>query len=190
MISHITINDIPNDAAFIAATLKGLNLLISSKICLFPLFENGKFKYTAYIRVFEWIDCDAAYSVVKAMKGGKKTVAYIKDTQELWELQKTAPNDVCYTEDARFKKWITVMDVTDCDTDSDYSEYEADLRAITYAEVKEPDDDFSKFSIDQDQDQEGEEQEEEDMPFHIRWGDEVGRRIRMMNRRRNVDVVL
>ena len=182
MISHITINNIPNDAAFIAATLKSLNLLISSKICLFPLFENGKFKYTAYIRVCEWIDCDAAYSVVKAMKDGKKTVVYIKETRELWELEKTAPDNVSYTEDARFKKWITVMDVMDYDTDSDYSEYEADLLAITYAEVKEPDADFSKFSIDQDKEEEQQDQEE-DMPFHIRWGDEVGRRIRMMNRK-------
>ncbi len=147
MISHVTIDNMNNDASAIAATLKKLDFFIASKICLFPLFENGKFKYTAYIKVGEWMDCDMAYNVVRAMKDGKNTVAYVKDTEQLWELKMTTDADICYTEDARYNKWTTEFDPVDSDTESDYSEYEADVEAIINAEVPEPEEDFSKFGM-------------------------------------------
>lgn len=137
-----------NDANAIAATLKELNFLVASKICLFPLFENGTFKYTAYIRIAEWIDCDAAYNVVKAMKDGKNTVAYISKTQQLWELSKTAPADICHTEDQKYEKWTTEFNRVDSDTESDYSDYEMDADTISRVEYVEPALDFAMFSYD------------------------------------------
>ena len=145
MISHVTIKNMSNDAASIAATLKELDFFMTSKICLFPIFENGKFTYTAYIRVGEWIDCNMAYMVVKAMKDGKNTVAYVKELSQLWELKKTTAEDMCYTEDSRFSKWTTEIDPVDSDTESEYSEYESDVETIMRAEVKAPDEDFSEF---------------------------------------------
>ncbi len=150
MISHVTIKNMSNDAAAIAATLKGLDFFMTSKICLFPVFENGKFTYTAYIKVGEWMDCNMAYVVVKAMKDGKNTVAYVKETGGLWELKQTTPADMCYTEDARFNQWTTEFDPVDSDTESEYSEYESDVETITNAEVKAPEQDFSVFSMNRD----------------------------------------
>ena len=148
MISHVTIKNLSMNAnaADISATLKGLNFFTSSKICLFPMYENGNFTYTAYIKVAEWMDCDMAYTVVKAIKDGKNPVAYIKETQELWNLEKTAAANISYTEDARYLKWSTEFDKVDSDTESDYSEYEADVEAITNAKVGAPETDFSAFS--------------------------------------------
>lgn len=148
MISHITIKNMSfkANAAEISATLKGLDFFVCSKICLFPIFENGKFIYTAYIKVAEWMDCDMAYAVVKAIKDGKNTTAYIKETQELWELEKTSAEEICYTEDAKYLKWTTEFDLVDSDTESEYSEYESDVETIINAEVKAPEADFSVFS--------------------------------------------
>ena len=150
MISHVTIKNMSNDAAAIAATLKGLDFFVASKICLFPIFENGKFTYTAYIKVGEWMDCNMAYVVVKAMKDGKNTVAYVKELGQLWELKQTTQADMCYTEDARFSNWTTEIDPVDSDTESEYSEYESDVETITNAEVKAPEQDFSVFSMNRD----------------------------------------
>ena len=150
MISHVTIKNMSNDAAAIDATLKRLDFFATSKICLFPAFENGKFTYTAYIRVGEWIDCNMAYVVVKAMKDGKNTVAYVKELGQLWELKQTTQADMCYTEDARFSNWTTEIDPVDSDTESEYSEYESDVETITNAEVKAPEQDFSVFSMNRD----------------------------------------
>ena len=147
MISHVTIKNMSNDAASIAATLKELDFFMTSKICLFPIFENGKFTYTAYIKVGEWMDCDMAYVIVKAMKDGKNTVAYVKQTGQLWELKQTTAEDMCYTEDAKFNQWTTEFDPIDSDTESEYSEYESDVETIINAEVKEPEPDFSLFSM-------------------------------------------
>ena len=136
-----------NDANAIAGTLKKLDFLIASKICVFPTFENNRLKYTAYIKVGEWMDCDMAYSVVRAMKDGKRTAAYIKETQQIWELEQTAGADIVYTESPNFQKWTTEFSMVDSDTESDYSEYEADLESIMAADILVPEPDFSKFSV-------------------------------------------
>ena len=152
MISHITITgatstDMSSSAIDIFATLKELNFLVASRICLFPLFENGTFKYTAYIRVGEWIDCDAAYYLIRAIKDGKKTQAYIAKNQQLWNISKTDNADICHTECDAYTKWTTDFDIVDSDTDSEYSEYEEDVEMITNAEVAEPDLDFSRYAM-------------------------------------------
>jgi hypothetical protein len=109
MISHITIKNMSNNAHNIVATLSGLHIIVASTICLFPTFENGKFTYTAYIRVQEWADSDLAYAIIRAIKDGKKTQIYIKHTQEIWELEETLHAELCYTNGYRFRNWMSEM---------------------------------------------------------------------------------
>ena len=78
---------------------------------------------------------------------GKRTTAYIKETQQIWELEQTAVPDIVYTESPNFQKWTTEFSMVDSDTESDYSEYEADLESIMAADILVPEPDFSKFSV-------------------------------------------
>jgi hypothetical protein len=98
-----------NNANNIVATLSGLHIIVASTICLFPTFENGNFTYTAYIRVQEWADSDLACAIVRAIKDGKKTQIYVKDTMQIWELEETLHEDLCYTNGNRFRDWMTEM---------------------------------------------------------------------------------
>ena len=109
MISHITIKNMSNNANNIVATLSGLHIIVASTICIIPTFENGNFTYTAYIRVQEWADSDLACAIVRAIKDGKKTQIYIKDTMQIWELEATLPADLCYTSEHRFRNWMSEM---------------------------------------------------------------------------------
>jgi hypothetical protein len=147
MISHVTINNIAGGAVEIARILKeDLKFMYASRICLFPRFVDGVFRYTAYIRVGEWIDCDAAYNVIRAMKDGKRTQAYVKKDEQLWDISMTATADICHTDGSNgFKKWTTEFATLDSDSDSDYAEYEMDVETIANVEVREPDSDFSAF---------------------------------------------
>jgi hypothetical protein len=149
MISHITIdNMVANSADEIARVLKAdLKYLYASRICLFPRFENGVFSYTAYIKVGEWVDCDAAYYMIRAMKDGKRTQIYVKKGQ-LWDISVTAEADICHTNGSdAYKKWTTEFATLDTDSDTDYEEYEMDVETITNAKVDTPDTDFSAFII-------------------------------------------
>lgn len=154
MISHITIKgetsaDMSSNANDIFSTLKELNFLVASRICVFPLFENNTFKYTAYVRVGEWIDCDAAYYLIRAIKDGKNTRAYISKTQQLWDISETNEADIFHTSgNSMTNKWTTDFNMADSDTDSEYSEYEADMETITNAEVYEPESDLSRYAPD------------------------------------------
>ena len=53
MISHVTINNMgTRDATEIARILKeDLKFFYATRICLFPQFVDGVFKYTAYVEV-------------------------------------------------------------------------------------------------------------------------------------------
>jgi hypothetical protein len=148
MISHITIdNMVANSAVEIARVLKeDLKFLYASRICLFPQFVDGIFRYTAYIRVGEWIDCDAAYNIIRAMKDGKRTRAYVKKSEQMWDISMTKMVDISMTDGGdAYNKWTTEFATLDSDSDSDYAEYEMDVETITNAEVGTPDSDFSAF---------------------------------------------
>lgn len=148
MISHITIGGMmANSAIEIARVLKeDLKFLCASRICLFPQFVDGVFKYTAYIRVGEWVDCDAAYNIIRAMKDGKRTRAYVKKGEQMWDISVTAAADICHTDGSNaFEKWTTEFATLDSDSDSDYAEYEMDVETIMNAELRVPDSDFSAF---------------------------------------------
>jgi len=151
MISHITIdNMVANSAVEIARVLKeDLKFLYASRICLFPRFADGVFRYSAYIRVGEWVDCDAAYNVIRAMKDGKRTQVYVKKSAQMWDISMTAEADICHTADGSdaFKKWTTEFATLDSDSDSDYAEYEMDMETIANVKVGAPDTDFSAFII-------------------------------------------
>jgi hypothetical protein len=147
MISHITIdNMVANSAVEIARVLKeDLKFLYASRICLFPRFANGVFRYTAYIRVGEWVDCDAAYSVIRAMKDGKRTRALVHRDQ-LWDISMTDAADICHTDGSdAFENWTTEFATLDSDSDTDYAEYEMDVETIMNAKVGAPDSDFSAY---------------------------------------------
>jgi len=148
MISHITIKGTSfSNSNDVFARLKELNFLVASRICLFPLFENGAFQYTAYIRVGEWIDCDAAYYLIRAIKDGNRT--YLSRTHQVWDISETSEADICHTSGSNaYKKWTTDFSLVDSDTDSEYSEYEADMETIANAEVREPELDFSRYARD------------------------------------------
>ena len=147
MISHITIdNMVANSAVEIARVLKeDLKVLYASRICLFPQFVDGVFRYIAYIKVGEWVDCDAAYNVIRAMKDGKRTRALVHRDQ-LWDISMTETADICHTDGSDgFKQWTTEFATLDSDSDSDYAEYELDVEMIANAKVGAPDSDFSAF---------------------------------------------
>jgi hypothetical protein len=147
MISHITINNMGSKSATeIARILKeDLKFLCASRMCLFPQFVDGVFKYTAYVVVGEWLDCDAAYYMVRAMKDVKKTQVYIKKGEQLWDISMTTDADICHTEGG-FEKWTTEFATLDSDSDSDCAEYDMDVETITRAKVGAPELDFSAFS--------------------------------------------
>jgi len=147
MISHITIDNVANSAVEIARVLKeDLKFLYASRICLFPQFVGGVFRYIAYIKVGEWVDCDAAYNVIRAMKDGKRTRVYVKKDEQLWDISMTATADICHTDGGdAFKKWTTEFATLDSDSDSDYAEYELDVETIANVKVGAPDSDFSAF---------------------------------------------
>jgi hypothetical protein len=147
MISHITIdNMVENSAVEIARVLKeDLMFLYASRICLFPQFVDGVFSYTAYIKVGEWVDCDAAYYMIRAMKDGKRTQLYVKKGQ-LWDISITATADIYHTDGSdAFERWTTEFATLDTDSDSDYAEYEMDVETIASVNVGAPDTDFSAF---------------------------------------------
>ena len=150
MISHVTINNMKTrDATEIARVLKeDLKFFYATRICLFPQFVDGVFKYTAYVEVGEWVDCDAAYYMIRAMKDAKKTQVYVKKGEQLWDISMTADADICHTEGSdAYKKWTTEFATVDSESGSDYEEYEVDAETITRAKVGAPELDFSTFSV-------------------------------------------
>ena len=126
MISQITIRStedmVPNDATLINNGLK--EYLDASRICVFPIFENNKLTYTAYIQVREWSDCDAAYNIIKAMKDGKRVRIYVAELFQLWDITATVRADLWLTGGAN--RWMTVFEKED-----PYYEYDDEQQRIS-----------------------------------------------------------
>lgn len=126
MISQITIRStedmVPNDATLINNGLK--EYLDASRICVFPIFENNKLTYTAYIQVREWSDCDAAYNIIKAMKDGKRVRIYVAGLFQLWDITATVRADLWLTGGAN--RWMTVFEKED-----PYYEYDDEQQRIS-----------------------------------------------------------
>ena len=126
MISQITIRStedmVPNDATLINNGLK--EYLDASRICVFPILENNKLTYTAYIQVREWSDCDAAYNIIKAMKDGKRVRIYVAGLFQLWDITATVRADLWLTGGAN--RWMTVFEKED-----PYYEYDDEQQRIS-----------------------------------------------------------
>ena len=142
MISHVTIKSVPNDARFIAEVLGNLEYFDASKICVFPSFENNCLKFTAYVEVREWCDCNSAYNAIRAMKDdGMVRIGAIIPGRAQWIMKKTAAADLWYTETDN--KWTTAFAK---EVAPDYAEYELDSETMN-AVYQAPELDFSAFHL-------------------------------------------
>ena len=124
MLSYITIRNIPNSAQDLYESLKKLNLLTPKKICIFPEFIRNKLRFTAYIKIAEWHDSEAAYNLIKNIKNPRKEARVVYSDDNWWAIEETAQEDICQTEteNAAFQRWITEFEkeeLTDTESESD-----------------------------------------------------------------------
>ena len=104
---YITIGFVPNDRVVIALTLEYLQLCKVLKICVFPDFRRGELCYSAFIEVAEWMDSEAAYSLIKKIRDPLKEARIIYEDDKWWAVEETAEPDLCFTQDVKFKKWTS-----------------------------------------------------------------------------------
>ena len=137
MIAHVTIKTVPTkDAGRIAEILRRYAHIDASHICVFPYYENGMVKYSAYIKIREWDDCDAAYRMIRTIKDDKMARIYAGGGKKYdsWIVSKTDDADLWYSNSDN--KWVTTFAKEEV-TDYDEYEYERDEAEIMNTDLNE-----------------------------------------------------